>query len=115
VEELNNGNIIELNKHNWKEILESDKIVLVDFYAEWCPPCLKIEPILEEIAKEYENIKVCRFNVDESREIAEEYYIHILPTLAIFRNGEIVSGIEGLANKNTIKRMIEIIISENCI
>ncbi len=109
-ERLNNGKIYNLDRENWREMVSSG-IVLVDFYAEWCPPCLKIEPILEKIAKEYESkIKVCRFNVDEDDEIPRKYYVQILPTLFLFKDGEVVSGIEGMANPASIKKIIESIL-----
>ncbi|MBO8182676.1 MAG: thioredoxin [Archaeoglobus sp.] len=104
---MNNGRVYHLNRENWEKTIKKG-VVLVDFYADWCPPCVKLEPVLENIAEEYKGeVKVCKFNVDENEDIANEYYIQILPTIYLFKDGEVVGGIEGLANKESIKRIIE--------
>ncbi len=104
---MNNGKVYHISRENWKKVVSSG-LVLVDFYAEWCPPCVKLEPILENIAEEYEGkVKVCKFNVDNNEDIANEYYIQILPTIFLFKDGEVVGGIEGLANKESIRRIID--------
>ena len=104
---MNNARVYNLTKDNWERMI-SKGVVLVDFYAEWCPPCVKLEPLLENIAKEYQGkVKVCKFNVDENEDLANEYYIQILPTLYLFKDGEVVGGIEGVANKDIIKKIIE--------
>jgi thioredoxin 1 len=104
---MNNGKVYNIGKDNWKETV-SKGVVLVDFYAEWCPPCVKLEPVLENIAREYEGkVKVCKFNVEECEDIANEYYIQILPTIYLFKDGEVVGGIEGIVGKDSIKKIIE--------
>ena len=104
---MNNGRVYHLNRENWEKTIKKG-VVLVDFYADWCPPCVKLEPVLENIAEEYKGrVKVCKFNVDENEDTANEYYIQILPTIYLFKDGEVVGGIEGLANKESIKRIIE--------
>lgn len=104
---MNNGRVYNITKDEWDRVI-SRGVVLVDFYADWCPPCIKLEPVLENLAKEYQGkVRICRFNVDESEDLANEYYIQILPTLYLFKDGEVVGGIEGVANKDLIKRIIE--------
>jgi len=107
---LNNGVIHEIDSKNWNEFI-SRGVVLVDFYAEWCPPCLKVEQVLKKLAHEYENkVKICRFNVESDSEIPRKFYVQLLPTLFIFKDGELISGIEGSADVSSIKRLIESVI-----
>ena len=75
----------DINKDNFSsEVLENDKLVLVDFWAEWCGPCKQISPRLEELANKYsENLTVCKVNVDENRELAIEYNIRSIPALIL--------------------------------
>ena len=81
--------IIELNDQNFEEqVLKSDQVWLVDFWAPWCGPCLMMAPILEEVAKELEGkVRVGKLNVDENPEIASRYGIRAIPTLILFKNG----------------------------
>jgi len=92
---------IRVNDENFKqEVLESDIPTLVDFWAEWCMPCHMVAPVVEEIAKEYQDkIKVCKLNVDEAHNTASNYEIMSIPTLAIFKNGKIVDKIIGVVPK----------------
>ena len=96
--------ILKLNNENFKEeVIQSDKTVIVDFYADWCGPCKMMSPILDDIANELgSKIKVCKVNVDESRDIAMKYEIMSIPTLIIFKNGKIVNTLVGLRDKNEI-------------
>ena len=96
--------ILKLNNENFKEeVIQSDKTVIVDFYADWCDPCKMMSPILDDIANELgSKIKVCKVNVDESRDIAMKYEIMSIPTLIIFKNGKIVNTLVGLRDKNEI-------------
>ena len=104
---MNNGRVYNITKDDWDRVI-SKGVVLVDFYADWCPPCIKLEPVLENLAEEYQGkVRIYRNNVDESEDLANEYYIQILPTLYLFKDGEVVGGIEGVANKDLIKRIIE--------
>lgn len=102
------GEII-INKNNFHdEVLMSDLPVLVDFWATWCGPCKMIAPILSEISNEYSGkIKVAKINVDENVELANEFGISSIPTLMLFRNGEIVKTVIGFCDKQEIVKMFE--------
>jgi len=88
-----------------KEVLESKIPVLVDFYAEWCPPCKMLTPIIEELAKELKGeIKVGKLDIDRAREIASKYSVMSVPTMVLFRDGKEEKRIVGLRSKEEIKR-----------
>ena len=90
-----------------QEVLKSDRPVLVDFWAQWCMPCLMVAPIVKEIAKAYEGkLKVGKLNVDDGRNIASNYGIRGIPTLLVFKNGEVVDEIIGFAPKEEIEMKI---------
>lgn len=92
-----------------KEVLESELPVLVDFWAEWCAPCLMVGPIVEEIAQEYSGrLKVGKLNVDENQNLAAKYGIRGIPTLLIFKNGQIIEQIVGALPKEALKSKIDI-------
>lgn len=97
-----------------EEVLKSEIPVLVDFWAGWCMPCKMVEPVVEEIAAEYEGrLKVCKVNVDEAAKIAAEYKIMSIPTLAVFKGGELVERAVGALPKESIIAKIKpYIISE---
>jgi len=103
---------ILINDGNFKqEVLEENLPVLVDFWAVWCGPCLRLAPVIEQIAKEYKGkLKVCKLNVDDAPKTAAGYEIMSIPTLAIFKNGKVVDKIVGALSKaefeNTIKKHI---------
>ena|SRR5579859_995950 len=87
------------------EVLQNDKPVIVDYWAEWCGPCRMISPVLEEIANEYsEKIDVVKLNVDENPAIAQRYQILAIPTLNVFQNGEVVKQIKGAKPKAALLR-----------
>lgn len=102
------GEII-INKNNFHdEVLMSDLPVLVDFWATWCGPCKMIAPILSEVSNEYSGkIKVAKINVDENIELANEFGISSIPTLMLFKNGEIVKTVIGFCDKQEIVKMFE--------
>lgn len=98
--------ITEENFEN--EVLNSDKTVLVDFWAQWCGPCRMLGPIIEEIANDYEGkVKVGKVNVDEQPNLASKYGIASIPTVIVFKNGKPENTSVGLRTKNEIEEMIK--------
>ena len=83
--------VIRLTKENFQaEVMQADKPVLIDFYADWCGPCQMVSPIVDEIAGERSDIKVCKVNVDEQPELAGEFGVMSIPTLLVFEQGKLV-------------------------
>ena len=98
---------IIINKNNFQnEIMDSEKTVLLDFWASWCAPCRMVVPIIEEIAGERPDIKVGKINVDEQHELASEFGIMSIPTLVVMKNGKIVQQVSGARPKEAILTMI---------
>ena len=99
--------VLHINKDNFhKEVLNSDKPVLLDFFASWCGPCRMVGPILDEIAEEREDIKVCKINIDEQPELAHRYRIMTVPTLMVLKDGNIVEQSVGAKPKHQILAMV---------
>ena len=95
--------VIKVNIVNFEqEVLQSEKTVLVDFYANWCGPCKMLSPIVDEVAEEVKNVKVCKVNIDEARDLAIKYDIMSIPTLLVFKNGIVVNNSLGLIKKEQI-------------
>ena len=96
-----------INKNNFQnEVMNSDKTVLLDFWAPWCAPCRMVVPIIEEIAGERPDIKVGKINVDEQPELASKFGIMSIPTLVVMKNGKIVQQVSGARHKNAILEML---------
>ena len=90
-----------------KEVIKSEIPVILDFYATWCGPCMMIAPVLEEIARENEGkIKVCKVNVDENIPLAQKYGVESIPTVFVFKNGEITNKALGYMNKDKILSLL---------
>jgi thioredoxin 1 len=105
--------IIELTSATWDiEVLKSQGVVMIDFWAAWCGPCRIIAPTIEELAKEYAGkIKVCKLNTDENPDIASRYKIMGIPTVIFFKNGEKVDQIVGAVPKPQLKSRIDTFLS----
>ena len=102
-----NMKVIAVNNQNFeKEVLKSDKPVLVDFYADWCGPCKMLSPVVEEIANKNDNIKVVKLNVDEAQDIAIEYGVMSIPTLVIIKNGVETNRSVGVMSEDEIMQLI---------
>jgi thioredoxin 1 len=103
------GNILEFSDQNFEqEVLKSDKPVLVDFWAEWCAPCRMIAPAVEAIANEYVGrAKVGKLNVDENPSVTSRYNIRSIPTLLVFKNGEIKEQLVGTTSKDNLAKLLD--------
>ncbi len=101
--------IITLNDQNFEqEVLKSNDVVLIDFWATWCPPCKIIAPFVEKLAEEYESkAKICKLNVDEGRQTAMTFRIEVIPILIIFKNGEIIDKIIGAVPYEVLAQKVE--------
>ena len=96
-----------INKNNFEEVKNSDKLVLLDFYADWCGPCRMVAPILHEIAEERPDVIVGKINVDEEEDLAMKFGVYSIPTLVVMKNGEIVRQTSGARPKAQILAMLE--------
>jgi len=99
--------VLNVNKTNFDLILNSDKPVLLDFYAEWCGPCRMVLPLVDQIADENPQYLVCKINVDEEPELAQKFGVMTIPTLVVIKNGEVVNQSSGARPKNQILSMLE--------
>ena len=90
------------------EVINSEKPVFVDFWAEWCGPCRIVSPTVEELSKDYEGkVNFVKVNVDDNNELASKYNVFSIPTLAIFRNGQVIAQTAGAASKESLKNYID--------
>ena len=99
--------VIKINKENFaSEVLNSNKPVLLDFYADWCGPCRMVGPIVSEIANERSDVKVGKINVDEQPELAVQFQVMSIPMLAVIKNGKLENQVVGYRSKEQIEAML---------
>ena len=89
------------------EVLKSDRTVLVDFWAVWCGPCRMLSPVVDQVAEENPDIKVCKVNVDEEQQLAIKYGVMSIPTLLVFKGGELVNQSVGVIPKEEVLNLIK--------
>ena len=99
--------VLKITKENFNEVLNSEKTVLLDFYADWCGPCRMVSPIVDEIAEENSQYFVGKINVDNEPELANEFGVMSIPTLVVLKNGKIVNQSAGARPKQSILAMLE--------
>lgn len=100
--------VLKVSGENFeREVLQANQTVLVDFFANWCGPCKMLSPIVDEVANEVNNVKVCKVNIDEARDLASKYEIMSIPTLLVFKNGSVVNTSLGLVSKQKILDLIK--------
>ena len=88
------------------EVLKSEQPVLIDFWAAWCGPCRMVSPIVDEVADEVQDVKVCKVNIDEEAELAQLFQVSSIPTLVFMKQGKVVDTTVGAVPKNSILKMI---------
>lgn len=99
--------VLTITKENYqKEVMESDKPVLLDFWAAWCGPCRMVSPLVDEIAQENPNVKVGKINVDEQRELAASFNVMSIPTLVVMKNGQVTNKTVGARPKGQIVSLL---------
>lgn len=100
--------VLHITKDNFNEITNSDKTVLLDFYADWCGPCRMVAPFVEEIADENPQILVCKINVDNEPELAQQFAVSTIPTLIVIKDGKITNQLSGAVPKQRILALLDL-------
>ena len=88
------------------EVLQSDKPVLIDFWASWCGPCMMLGPVVEELAGEVDDVKICKVNVDEQMALAREYKVMSIPAFLVFKDGKVAERTLGVQEKSELEQLI---------
>jgi thioredoxin 1 len=102
------GNLTDVTDNNFQaEVLESDKPVLVDFWAPWCGPCRVVAPVLEEIASERDDLRIVKLNVDENQQTAANFEVLSIPTMILFKNGQVAKKVIGAYPKKRLESELE--------
>jgi thioredoxin 1 len=99
--------IVTLTNDNFKDVINGDQPVLVDFWAEWCGPCRMVAPVLDELADSHENVVIGKLNVDENQELAFQYQVQSIPTFVLFQDGEVKDRMMGAMPKQAFQRFLE--------
>jgi len=99
--------VIKVNKENFESIKNGEKTVLLDFYADWCGPCMMVAPIIDSIAEERADIVVGKINVDDSPELAAEFSVFSIPTLVVLKNGKTHRQVSGARSKEAILALLD--------
>jgi len=100
--------VVKLNGDNFeKEVLQAEGKVLVDFFATWCGPCKMMGPVVDNLAEEVKNAKICKLDIDESQQIAGQYGVMSVPTFMVFENGEVVNKSMGVMPKESLVKLLE--------
>lgn len=99
--------VLDVNKQNFDSVKNSSKAVLLDFYADWCGPCRMVSPIVEEIAAENPQYLIGKINVDKEPELAQQFKVLSIPTLAVIKNGAVINRSVGARPKTEILAMLE--------
>ena len=99
--------VLNITKENFEqEVVKSEKVVLLDFFASWCNPCRMVSPIIDEIAEENEEIRVCKVNVDEQSELASQFQVYSIPTRVVMQDGKVLKQATGAKTKAQILAML---------
>lgn len=102
------NNVIYINADNFNEVVSNDKLVVIDFYADWCGPCKMLAPVIDKLADEYQDKAViAKCNVDDNNDIASQFQVVSIPTIFFIKDKKIVDKMVGLANPNAIKNIID--------
>lgn len=102
--------IINLTKDSYhNEVMGTEKVVVIDFWATWCGPCKMMAPVVEEVAKDYPDVKICKVNVDEEPELSNAFKIVSIPTIVVIKNGEIIDSVVGYRPKEDIEKIIKLV------
>lgn len=96
----------KINSENFKQIVNQEKTVLLDFFADWCGPCRMLAPIIEQIAQEREDVIVAKINVDENPDLASDFGVVSIPTLVVMKNGKVINQSAGVRPKAQILDML---------
>jgi thioredoxin 1 len=99
---------LKINQNEFNKVRENVGVSLVDFYADWCGPCRMVLPVVEQIAEERDDLLVVKVNVDDNPELAKEFGVFSIPTLIVFKDGEVVNKVSGARNKAQILELVNV-------
>jgi len=100
--------VLEVTDSTLEEVLKTDKVVIIDFWAEWCRPCRMYGPILEAFSNDNPDVVIGKVNVDENNEVSSKYGIRSIPTTIIFKNGKVVSRTAGIVQKDKLSELVNV-------